>query len=416
MAPRTVCMALQARSSEPYRVYWGDGLEEGLCLGPLPKAGEWQELRVPLAWTPAYCYPLRGIVFEQIGGRVYWDRTAIAAGAREQVLIEDEMPAGSPRGEWQWVETPVKSGKRAHTIPPPERYGAHGVAYLREPFTLHLPFDPARAALLLQEQIPRMGPTDAAWEFFEVLRAILPSSGSRQADRIRWFLSVLPEHPKALTLLKSLLDYYQDAKDPDPLAAVDRAMEESKLPRAVRYEFRRKFGSAEASFIRTWRVLGPFPSPGGSGHATRFPPEAEPVALDRDYEVVGGRARWRFHSSNGNLIDLEKLFKPNENVVAYAVCWVKAQRAMPVSFEAGSDDGMKLWLNRKLLLDHAEPRPAEPRQNTVAAELKAGWNEVMVKVHQTTRQWGFYLELLDGEARGLLKEVTVSATPPAGQD
>ncbi len=413
--PRTVCIALQARS-DPYRVYWGDGVEDGRCLGPLPKAGEWQELRVPLAWTPAYCYPLRGIVFEQVGGRVYWDRTAIVAGGREQVIVEDEMPAGSVRGDWQWVETPVKSGKRAHTNPPPERYGAHGVVYLRDPLTLHLPFDPARAALLLQEQIPRLGASEEAWEFFEVLRGILPTGGPRQADRIRWFLSELPEHPKALTLLKSLLDYYQDAKEPDPLAAVDRVMEESKLPRSVRYEFRRKFGSAEASFIRTWRVLGPFPSPGGSGHAKAFPPETEPVALDRDYEVVGGRARWRFHSSDGNLIDLERLFKPNEHVVAYAVCWVRAPKAMQVSFEAGSDDGMKLWLNRKLLLDRAEPRPAEPRQDTAPAELKAGWNEVLVKVDQTTRQWGFYLELLDAEARGLLKEVTVSATPPTGRD
>ncbi len=409
--PRTIALNLQARG-DPWRVLWGQPGTEARFMGPLPPPGQWHELRVPLAWTPYAAWPLRGIVFETVGGRAYWDRTAMIADGKEHVVIDDTMPEGSSRGDWHWVEAPVKSAKRAHTHPPGDGYEAHGVLYLREPFAQHVSFEPASAALLLQEQIPKLGNTRAAWQFFDVLCS-LPSSERRRTDRIRWFLSVLPEHPEVPSLLKWLLEYYKDVKEPDPLAAMDRVMEESNLPRATRYAFRRQYGSSEASFIRTWRMLGPFPNPNGTGHAKPFPPETEPVALDKDYDVVGGQARWRFHNSAENYIDLARLFKPNEHVVAYAVCWLRAPKAMPVSFEVGSDDGVKLWLNRKLLLDHREVRAAEPRQHTVPAELRAGWNEVLVKVEQGIRMWGFYLELLDRDARGLLKEVSLSATPPA---
>jgi len=411
--PRAIGLNLQARG-DPWRVFWGQapGLE-GRYMGPLPKPGEWHELRVPLAWTPYAAWPLRGILFEDAGGQAIWDRTAIVRDGQEHVLIEDAMPEGSPRNDWKWVESPVKSGKRAHTHPPEQGYEEHGVLYLRQPVTAHLAFDPARAALALQDQIPKLGPTEAAWRFSQVLRDMPPFAERRLADRIRWFFSVLPDHPRNAALLKNLFDYLEDAKDPAPLASVEKVMEESKLPKETRIAFRRQCGTAEPSFVRAWRLLGPFPNPKGAGHAKPYPPETDPVALDKDYEVApGGTARWRFHSSEADYIDLTKLFKPSEHVVAYAVSWVQSPAAQPVSIEVGSDDGVKLWLNRKPLLDHREVRLSAPRQHTIPAELRAGWNEILLKIEQGIREWGFHLELLDPEARGLLPRLTISSTPP----
>ncbi|HUT32268.1 MAG TPA: PQQ-binding-like beta-propeller repeat protein [Planctomycetota bacterium] len=411
--PRTVALSLQARG-DPYRLLWGQPSIEGRYMGPLPRPGQWHELRVPLAWTPYAAWPLRGFLFEQVGGgRVVWDHTAILTGGREHLLIEDEMPQGSSRNDWQWVEQPVKTGKKAHTQPPGEGHEAHGVLYLRQPVTQHIAFDAARMHLALQQHIPRLGPTGAAWRFFGVLRDVTSCLGRSSLDRMRWFLSVLPDHPQNLSLLKTLLDYAQEGGEPAPLAAMETLMEASALPRATRIAFRRQFGTAEPSFLRAWRVVGPFPNPKGAGHAKPYPPETDPVALDRDYAVIGGTARWRFHSSGADFVDLAKLFKPNEHVVAYAVCWVRSPKAQPVSLEVGSDDGVKLWLNRKPLLDHGEVRSSQPRQHSVPAELRAGWNEVLLKVDQATTDWGFHLELLDAEARGLVRAVQVSTTPPA---
>lgn len=409
--PRTIALNLQARG-DPVRFLWGRPAIEGRYMGPLPKPGQWHELRIPLAWTPYAAWPLKGLLFEDIGGRAYWDRTALVRDAKEQVVIEDAMPEGSARNDWLWVEQPAKSGKRAHTHAPGEGYEAHGVLYLREPWTHHLQADPVRLRLALQDAIPKLGPTEPAWRFFAVAREAHPYTATTALDRTRWFLNSLPDHPRNLSLLKSLLDRFQDSNDPAPLASVEKIMEEAALPRHVRVAFRRQFGSHLPSFIRSWRVLGPFPNPNGAGHSTAYPPETGPVALEKDYETVGGNARWRLHRSETDYVNLAPLFVPNQHVVAYAAVWLRSPRAQPVSLEVGSDDGVKLWLNRRLLLDHREARASAPRQHSLPAELRAGWNELLLKIEQGTSEWGFHLEVLDPEARGLLPQLTLATSPP----
>ncbi|MBM4034989.1 MAG: hypothetical protein FJ291_24870, partial [Planctomycetes bacterium] len=230
--PRTIALNIQARG-DPSRVLWGRPEIEGRYMGPLPAPGQWHELRVPLSWTPYAAWPIRGLLFEDVAGRAFWDRTAIVRDGQEHVLIEDAMPEGSPKNDWHWVEKPAKSGKRAHMHPPEDGYEEHGVFYLTRPFTQHLAFDPIRAGHVLQEQIPRLGPTDAAWRFSEVLRDMPPFAQKPLVDRVRWFFSVIPDHPQNITLLKYLLNYYDDVKDPAPLAAVEKEMEASKLPKAL---------------------------------------------------------------------------------------------------------------------------------------------------------------------------------------
>ena len=418
--PRMVSIRLMGHGDTQFRGLWGEPRYEGRYMGPLPTPGQWQELRIPLEWTWLRCLPIHGIDFEQWGGQVTWDRTAIVRDGREQVIIEDETPQGSARGEaWTWVDSPVKSGKKAHTQVTAAEFTLHGVAYMREWFAQHLPFD-ARpvagsgcpAAAVIQSQIPRMGPTDAAWTFYQALCDIGQSDNRRVVDLATWFLKTFPDHPNGVALLKTILDSAKYVDERDPEGLVEKVIEEAKVPLATRYAYRRKYGSGQDSFIRAWRVLGPFPNPGGTGHAKPYPPETEPVRLDKSYDVIGGQARWKFHASDDNIIDLAKLFKPNEHVVAYAVCWIYSDKGRFVSFEVGSDDGVKLWVNRKLELDHQIERAIEQSRDTAPAYLRQGWNEVLVKIEQGIKLWSFCVELLDREARGLLKEVTLSTTPP----
>ena len=414
--PRMISMCLQKYGEDPFRVVWGEALRAGRLIGPLPKLGEWQELRVPLPWTPLQCAPITGLTFEQYGGRVFWDRTAIAKDGVEYIVIEDERPAGSEYGEaWKWVDQPVKSGTKAHTQAQPQEHSVHGVLYLKDPIIQHLPFDLARLASVMQQQIPKLGPTEEAWGFFQEWCRIERPSRDRRIELAKWFLKTIPDHPRGTHLLKSLLEMFKDLKEPDPVGEVEKIIEECNVPRATRYAFRRENTAGENTFIRTWRVLGPFPNPQGAGHAKPYPPETEEVRLDTEYDVIGGKARWKFHAAADNAVDLAKLFKPNEDVVAYAVCWVYSDKSRLVSLDAGSDDGIRLWLNRRLLLDKRIERRLEPRQDAVPCQLRQGWNELLVKIEQGKKDWAFCLELLDREARGLLKEVTIATTPPAEQ-
>jgi hypothetical protein len=411
--PKMIALTLQERSDHGFRAIWGRALVDGRYMGPLPKPGQWHELRLPLVWTPLHTRPIRGITFEQHGGRVVWDRTAVVKDGRDHVVIDDEMPTGSSKwSTWQWVEKPVKSGKKAHTQENPGGHGGHNVLYLKEPIVQHLPFDVSGAISTLQRHIPSLGPSDEALTFFNVLRTLARRDTRRQIELTTWFLKAIPDHPNGVRLLKSLLSAYDDIHDPDPVRAVEAVIEECRPPRAIRSEFRRKYTRGSGSFIRTWRVIGPFPNPESRGLATPYPPETEEVRLNEAYEAMGGKARWRFHRSEKELIDLAPLFKPNEHVVAYAVCWVYSDRVRFAALEVGSDDGCKLWVNRKVVLDHLIERAAEPRQDIVPIQLRRGWNEILVKIEQGKVDWSFYLELVDREGRGLLNEVTVSTTPP----
>ena len=104
-------------------------------------------------------------------------------------------------------------------------------------------------------------------------------------------------------------------------------------------------------------------------------------------------------NSTTGYVDFAALFKPNILVCAYAVIYVKSPDARKALVSAGSDDGGKTWLNGKLILSVPGSRSAAPGQDRVAVELKAGWNEVVLKVPQSHGGWGFYFDLLTPEGR-----------------
>ena len=412
---RMVSLSLAPRGDSYFRVLWGEALAEGRPVGALPGPGQWHELRLPLAWTPFAFEPIHGIAFGQFAGRVVWDRTAIVNGGREQLWIDDDQPAGSARGTWQWVEKPLKSGKKAHTHEPSDAYSSHGIVYVAEPVTSHLSFDGERGKAVLRRHIPALGPTGVAWHFFQALHRVDHLSAPERVDHYKWFLATMPGHPRSVSMLKSLFDSFKRAEQGDPVRAVEAIIAECKVPRSIRYEFRRKYLAGQDTFIRTWRLIGPFPNPDGRGLKQEFPPETEPVRLDKSYPVVGdAQASWQFHRAPKDMVDLAAIFKPNEHVVAYAVCWLYSKRGRFVSLELGSDDGVKVWVNRKVVHENPIERSAETRQDTVAVRLRPGWNELLVKVEQGEQLWSFCVELLDREARGLLKEVTVSTIAPKG--
>jgi len=106
--PKTLAIDLRDGTRWAFRGVWGKRVEKGRYLGPLPKPGAWHELRLPLAWTPFLARPIDGMAFGQVGGRVFWDHTALVVSGKETVLIEDEIPPTRPHGprrEWlPWAQ------------------------------------------------------------------------------------------------------------------------------------------------------------------------------------------------------------------------------------------------------------------------------------------------------------------------
>ncbi|HTU22108.1 MAG TPA: hypothetical protein VMG10_28975 [Gemmataceae bacterium] len=170
------------------------------------------------------------------------------------------------------------------------------------------------------------------------------------------------------------------------------------------------------AFVKSWLMLGPFGDGKPGGHAKVFPPERDPVDLKREYEVRKGKARWKPYHGKEGIIGLNDVFslKPEQagGAVAYAVCWVRSDKDRLAILATGSDDGIKVWINRRLALDKAVQRATEPSSERTPVRLKAGWNEVLVKIDNVFGYWSYCLELLDPPSGKELPNVQYRITPP----
>ena len=81
--------------------------------------------------------------------------------------------------------------------------------------------------------------------------------------------------------------------------------------------------------------------------------------------------------------------------------YVKSPAARKALFSAGSDDGVRAWLNGKLIVSSNASRGAAPGQEKVAVDLNAGWNELLMKITQGGDGWGLYADFLTPEGQPL---------------
>jgi hypothetical protein len=91
---------------------------------------------------------------------------------------------------------------------------------------------------------------------------------------------------------------------------------------------------------------------------------------------------------------------------------VRSDKARTATLATGSDDGIKVWINRKPKINEAVHREAEPGKDIQKIDLKEGWNEILVKVDNRFGRWAFYLELRDPDVNMPLEGVEFSTTPP----
>jgi hypothetical protein len=169
------------------------------------------------------------------------------------------------------------------------------------------------------------------------------------------------------------------------------------------------------SFVRDWQLLGPFASTGDQGHDTVYPPEREPVQLDTAYDGFAGPLKWRPYHSNEDKIDLADFFLYRAAGVAYAVSWVYSDRDQAVTLGVGSDDGVRVWVNREKIFDIKGGRQAKPGQDVIKAHLREGWNEILAKVDNIVGTWELYLEIRTADGGQPLKVFSTSSPPPAAR-
>ncbi|MCA9244546.1 MAG: HEAT repeat domain-containing protein [Phycisphaerales bacterium] len=137
-------------------------------------------------------------------------------------------------------------------------------------------------------------------------------------------------------------------------------------------------------FVVDWAVSGPYFQKGLTGgrlHDTEFAPEETEPAQAPEWVVMANGPE------HPQLLDLTALAR-EEARVAYAQCFVFSDYPRRAQVQVGSDDGVKLWVNDVLVLDHNVGRIAAPKQDVVEAPLVRGWNRFLFKVSNRGGGWG----------------------------
>ncbi len=97
-----------------------------------------------------------------------------------------------------------------------------------------------------------------------------------------------------------------------------------------------------------------------------------------------------------DFINLQRYFNV-QNSVAYlkTEMWIETEKK--VIFEIGSDDGVKVWVNSKIIHQNNQERGHEQGQDKAEVKLNTGWNTLMMKINQGTGGWGASLAISDLE-------------------
>ncbi|HQK95783.1 MAG TPA: HEAT repeat domain-containing protein, partial [Armatimonadota bacterium] len=157
-------------------------------------------------------------------------------------------------------------------------------------------------------------------------------------------------------------------------------------------------------FVTDWRVVGPFPF-GGPGSGLDEEHVGEPkVDLAARYQVGDAEVAWQeVHSRDlAGIVSLHDVFGMVERRVCYAYTRIDVPEGGDAILRCGSDDGIKAWVNGEVVLNHDVDRGAQVDQDQAPCTLRAGTNELLVKISQGGGGWNFCLRFTTPDGRPLV--------------
>ncbi len=159
-----------------------------------------------------------------------------------------------------------------------------------------------------------------------------------------------------------------------------------------------------ADAITAWRVTGPYTKAG-----LKYDKLFDVVFAPETAEAKG--VTWQALPAGTDpkrpwILDLRK-FLGGDQRVAYVLTWVHSAAAQPARLELGTDDGVKAWLNGKLVHANNVARAAVPYTDKVPVKLQAGWNPLMLKITQNQIPWEFCARLAHPRKGGTLEGIRI---------
>lgn len=116
------------------------------------------------------------------------------------------------------------------------------------------------------------------------------------------------------------------------------------------------------------------------------------TALDPEDPANQAQVKWTeldaASADNPWVFDLARIDKTRD-CCRYFRAVVYSETEQPARLEIGADDGVKAWLNGTLVHSQMRVRPVTPGEDKADITLRAGRNELLLKITQATGGWGF---------------------------
>ena len=171
---------------------------------------------------------------------------------------------------------------------------------------------------------------------------------------------------------------------------------------------RETFPLRDNGSIVAWTVAGPLATPGIMGHGeqcigfyTDFLADVggEGAAVPAADDVVpmeSGAVPWRtVFSATQGLLDYNRTFGVPSTFAgaAYAFCSLTSDAEKQAVLKVRSNDGVRVWLNGAMVLDHHVGRTIDSEEDAVPVNLHAGENRLLAKVDQSGGAWGLLVRV-----------------------
>ena len=162
-------------------------------------------------------------------------------------------------------------------------------------------------------------------------------------------------------------------------------------------------------FYTNWLVAGPFPNlpkkaeNGKTSLRQGFYYDylsglgGENKAIVKVGDAIPGRASTVFKDfiSTTPEIDFDAFFGMQNQVVAYAFAFVETKSDITTFLHVGSDDGIRVWIDDKLVIDKYAERGFTPDEDWAEIKLSKGKHRILVKADDNFGDWKFSFRFVD---------------------
>lgn len=226
--------------------------------------------------------------------------------------------------------------------------------------------------------------------------------------------NALPHTPEQERLFALLVERLQDDNDRIRLQAahflslLNDPRSEPQIARVVSGVQDRRLDVAKLEHVKPeiW-TLGPIPDAEGF-QKTVHPVETTAIDLGSPLTIAGKDYEWKRSkptSPDRPLYDFNLLFGPSPNSSVYSLFRFESPTAQRMQLLVGSEDGVKVWQNGKLVHENDIVRPLIQLDDVVPLDLQPGSNDILVRVGMKKGIGGQYLHFRHlGDVRFSLPE------------